>query len=104
MQEPSFWDDNNQAQKTIEECNELKAWTVPYREMMQSVDNVKALLPEVIELKDTEMLESLKEELAGCDKKLSLMEVRRMLSGEMDGKNCFLSINAGALVLPLNAS
>jgi peptide chain release factor 2 len=96
MQEPSFWDDNNLAQKTIEECNDLKAWTIPYREMMQSVENVKALLPEVIELKDVDMLESLREELAGCDKKLSLMEVRRMLSGEMDGKNCFLSINAGA--------
>jgi peptide chain release factor 2 len=96
MQEASFWDDNSLAQKTIEECNDLKAWTVPYREMMQSVENVKALLPEVIELKDSDMLESLKDELAGCDKKLSLMEVRRMLSGEMDGKNCFLSINAGA--------
>ncbi|MCX6988038.1 MAG: peptide chain release factor 2 [Chlamydiae bacterium] len=70
MQELGFWDDNAQAQKTIATCNALKAWTAPYRAVAQRVENVRALLPEVIELGDVEI--------------------------EMDGKNCFLSINAGA--------
>lgn len=96
MQEPSFWDDNASAQKTIADCNLLKSWTVPYNEIKQSVENVKALLPEVVETADVEMLDALKQELVQGDKILSEMEVRRMLSGEMDGKNCFLSINAGA--------
>jgi peptide chain release factor 2 len=96
MQELGFWDDNAQAQKTIATCNALKAWTAPYRAVAQRVENVRALLPEVIELGDVEMLQALKEELIQSDKLLSDMEVKKMLSGEMDGKNCFLSINAGA--------
>jgi len=96
MQEPDFWDDNTLAQKTIEDSKALKAWIVPYRQIHQSIENVKALLPEVVETSDLEMLTALKDELLNCDKTLSELEVRRMLSGEMDEKNCFLSINAGA--------
>jgi len=96
MQESNFWDDNDAAQKVISSCNELKSWTVPYREIKQGVENVKALLPEVVELGDADMLEAMRKELSHCDKVLAEMEVRRMLSGEMDIKNCFLSINAGA--------
>ena len=96
MQDPDFWDDNTLAQKTIEDCKSLKSWTVPYRQIHQSIENVKALLPEVLEISDLEMLSALKQELLQCDKILSELEVRRMLSGEMDEKNCFLSINAGA--------
>jgi len=96
MQDSNFWDDNASAQKTIADCNLLKTWTLPYNQIRQSVENVKALLPEVVEIADVEMLDALKQELVQSDKTLSEMEVRRMLSGEMDGKNCFLSINAGA--------
>lgn len=30
------------------------------------------------------------------DEELNVLEIRRMLSGELDGKHCYLSINAGA--------
>jgi peptide chain release factor 2 len=96
MNDPSFWDDNTEAQKTIAKCNALKAWTLPYRSVCQKIENVKALLPEVLELADLEMLEALKTELTQSDTILSELEVKKMLSGEMDDKNCFLSINAGA--------
>jgi len=96
MQEPSFWDDNAKAQKTISLSNDLKSWTLPYRQISQSLENVKALLPEVLQLEDQEMLGALHKELHQSDKILAEMEVRRMLSKEMDKKNCFLSINAGA--------
>jgi peptide chain release factor 2 len=76
-------------QKLIASCNGLKSWTIPYREVQQGVENVKALLPEVLQLGDSEMLTALQKELCHCDKVLSDMEVRRMLSKEMDGKNCF---------------
>lgn len=96
MQEADFWDNNAAAQKTIADCNALKSWTLPFTEVKQSIENVKALLPEVVEAGETDMLFALKAELIRSDKVLSEMEVRKMLSGEMDGKNCFLSINAGA--------
>ena len=96
MEAPDFWNDNTAAQKIISECNDLKAWTIPYQELKQRFENVKSLLPEVDESEDAEFFAQLVAELNGVDKSLSELEVRRMLSGELDNKNCFVSINAGA--------
>jgi peptide chain release factor 2 len=54
------------------------------------------LLPEADESGDTAFVQELLKELEAIEKKLSELEIRRMLSGEMDNKNCYLSINAGA--------
>ncbi len=96
METSDFWDDNTRAQKVIEECNDLKAWTLPYKDLKHRFDNVKELLPEVDEAADAEFFAQLISELNDVDKTLAGLEVRRMLSGELDNKNCFLSINAGA--------
>jgi peptide chain release factor 2 len=96
MGTPDFWDDNIAAQKVIDECNALKAWTLPYQEVKQRFTNVKELLPEVAESGDSEFFNQLLQELSEVDKVLSELEIRKMLSGELDNKNCFLSINAGA--------
>lgn len=96
MESPDFWEDNAAAQKVIAECNDLKAWTGPYKELKQRFDNVKELLLEVDEAGDAEFFSQLVAELTLIDQILSELEVRKMLSGELDNKNCFLGINAGA--------
>jgi peptide chain release factor 2 len=96
MGEAAFWEDPAEAQKTISECNDLKTWTLPYQEIKERFGNIQALFPEAEESGDQEMVDDLLQELTTVEKKLSEMEIRRMLSGEMDGKNCYLSINAGA--------
>jgi peptide chain release factor 2 len=96
MEASDFWDDNLGAQKIIDECNALKAWTVPYKELKQRFENVRSLLPEVDIASDAEFFAQLVKELNDIDKAFSELEVRRMLSGELDNKNCFVSINAGA--------
>lgn len=96
MESPQFWEDNTRAQKVISEANELKGWTEPYREIQNLFESVESLLPEASEQEDESLVEELVEELGRIEKELSELEVRHMLSGEMDGKNCFLSINAGA--------
>ncbi len=96
MSADGFWDDQQMAKKVIDQSKELKAWIQPYLELKQSFSDTKALLPEVVEINDLEMLEDLKKELIRIDKALSDLEIRKMLSGEMDTKNCYLSINAGA--------
>ncbi len=95
MEEGSFWDDNQAAQKVITECKQLREWTVPYQEVKEKFNNIVALLPEA-EVEDQGLFEELLQELDGVEKVISEMEIRKMLSGEMDDRNCFLSINAGA--------
>lgn len=96
MENPDFWDDNTKAQTVITETKELKAWTEPVQNLKKRFEDVKALLPEAEELGDASLLEELKEELRAIDKSLSELEIRKMLSGELDAKSCFLSINSGA--------
>ncbi len=96
MEHADFWDDNLAAQKIIAEVNELKEWTHAYRDLKGRFESVKELLPEVDPSSDQAFYEQLIVELGAVDRLLSEMEVRKMLSGELDGKNCFLSINAGA--------
>lgn len=96
MEAPGFWDDNLAAQKVIAQVNELKAWTVPYKDVKERFENICALLPEAEEGGDLEFAGELIKELDTLDKELADLEVRKMLSGEMDAKNCYLSINSGA--------
>lgn len=96
MEDPHFWEDPSKAQKIIDESNALKAWTIPYQELKRRFENVKALLPEVNESTEAEFFHELVEELHQIEKKLEELEIRKMLSGELDPKNCYLSINAGA--------
>ena len=96
MQAANFWDNASQAQEIIDQSNTLKAWTIPYKELKERFENVKALLPEVNESEEGEFYNELLNELNQVESKLSELEIRKMLSGELDPKNCFLSINAGA--------
>lgn len=96
MESEGFWNDSNKARKTINECNELKKWTVPFSVLKGRLDNVIELLPEAFEIDDEKLIEELMEELSSVEKEITELEMRRMLSGELDGKNCYLSINAGA--------
>jgi len=96
MQGNSFWEDQEEAKKVIEQSKALKAWTVPYQDLKRRFSDVKALLPEVLSTKEEELLGDLRQELIYIDKTLSELEIRKMLSGEMDPMNCYLGINAGA--------
>lgn len=96
VEAPNFWDNQHEAKKVIAETNALRGWTVPYKEIKQRFDDVKALLPEADEMGDLALVAELTLELGRIEKEIGDMEVRKMLSGEMDNKNCYLSINSGA--------
>jgi peptide chain release factor 2 len=96
MELPTFWEDQAAAQKWINECNELKSWTLPYFDIKERFENVRELLPEAEKLGDLNFAEALIKELIWAEKGLTELEVRKMLSGELDSKNCYLGINSGA--------
>lgn len=96
MEELGFWDDRKTAEKMIATCNALKLWTVPLQELHKRFQDVKALFPEAEKIGDTELIQELHASLQEIEKKLKDLEVRKMLSGALDGKDCYLEINAGA--------
>lgn len=96
MEEPTFWDDHDTAQKVIAETNDLKRWTTPYAELRVKFENLKALIPEAYEIEDEELVLELLQDLSFVEKGIESLEIQKMLSGELDNKSCYLSINAGA--------
>lgn len=96
MAQADFWGDPENAQKTINACNELRVWTVPYAELKSGFEATSQLLPEAYDCGDEELIDELVQDLGRIESRLADLEVRRMLSGEMDKKSCYLAINAGA--------
>lgn len=96
MAESSFWDDQKEAQQVISKANGLKSWTEPVTRMSRTLNDLKELLPDAIALGDEALLSEMTQQLESLDREVSELELRSMLSGEMDGLSCFLSINAGA--------
>lgn len=96
MAAPDFWDDQVAAQKVIEKTNALKLWTVPFKDLKERFQNAQELFPEAEALGDGQLVHQLLQELDEIEKKLSDLEVRKMLSGELDPKDCYLEINSGA--------
>lgn len=96
MEEGDFWSDNEAAQKVISECNTLKGWTEPYAEIKNRFLAAKELLEEIEEEDDPTLYQELLQEIQKVENGLEDLEVKKMLSGELDNKNCYLSVNAGA--------
>lgn len=89
MEAADFWNHQEKAQEVIAQSNALKSWTVPYAELKKRFEDVASLLVE-----DEEPF--LLEELTAIEEGVEALEIKKMLSGELDAKSCFLSINAGA--------
>ncbi len=93
---PSFWEDQTRANQTIKKANILKSWLDPYRDLVRRCGDVRALIREAIESQDIAFLAELNAELIAIEKEIDDLETKKMLSGEMDPLNCFLSVNSGA--------
>ena len=60
------------------------------------VSDAMDLLELAREENEPELLESLQQDLARVEQKLTELEFRRMFSGEMDASNAFLDIQSGS--------
>lgn len=96
MASSSFWDNQIQAKIVVKKLSILKSWTVPYNSIANNFNDLKDFILEAQKEKDTTLIEELSIELEELEKKLESLEVKKMLSNELDPKSCFLSINAGA--------
>ncbi len=96
MEDPGFWDDQEAAQKMMGEVSLLKGWIVPYEKMRVQFEGAAEMLPDVDPKSDEGFYQELIGELDQVGVVLEELEVRKMLSGELDANDCYLSINAGA--------
>jgi peptide chain release factor 2 len=95
----SFWNNREQAQKFIEESNQLRKRIEPLLEAEKQIDHVRVMFelgeaePEPAQIKLQQELET---DVAQLTKGLESHELEVFLNGPHDKNNCIFSINAGA--------
>ncbi|HEY2953131.1 MAG TPA: peptide chain release factor 2 [Verrucomicrobiae bacterium] len=99
MAADSFWNNREQAQKLIDEANTLRKKIEPLFKAEKHVDDLKVMTELAEGEPQAEQVKHLKEldrDTAAFVKDLDALELRVLLSGPHDHRNCILSINAGA--------
>ncbi len=96
MAEPGFWDNQETAQKLINETNQLKAKRDQFSELAAKLDDLKVSLELISEDPDTEMEDEFATEAAALRKQLDRYQLGLLLSGRYDHNNAILEIHPGA--------
>ncbi|UZH07607.1 peptide chain release factor 2 [Heyndrickxia coagulans] len=96
MLEPNFWDDQQEAQKIINESNALKEMVNGYRELESQQEDLEVTYELAKEENDQELKEELEAELKGFTEKLNEYELQLLLNGPYDANNAILELHPGA--------
>lgn len=95
-EDPALWDDPQRAQEIGRERKSLEAVVLG----LEAIDQDLAAARELFELaraeEDDATLEAVAADVAAIGERVAELEFRRMFSGPMDARPCFLEINAGA--------
>ena len=93
-QENNFWDNPQEAQKTLKKINKLKMWVTSYNLVKTNIDELKVLTEFAKEGECPE--EELNFQLKKTIQSLENLEFKNMLSEEEDSMSAIMTINPGA--------
>ncbi len=94
MEQGDFWDNQENAQKTIRELKPLNALLSPWADLVAAVEDVQAMAELCDE--DESLEGELETDLNKVEKTLEDFELRAMFDGPADISDAYLKINAGA--------
>jgi len=94
--EPGFWDDNDSAQKIINETNSYQKKIDQYDELNKLITDAEDLI-ELMEIEeDYSSYDDFRNLVEEIEKKTAEFKLNTLLNGEYDSHNAILSIHAGA--------
>ena len=96
MERPGFWDNQETAQKVVQELKALRGQVDPVQKLVGSADDAVVLLELADEQDDDESQAEVQRELARLSERTDQVELLTLLSGADDQLPCFVSIQAGA--------
>ena len=96
LEQPDVWNEPDRAQALGKERSSLEAIVDTIDQLDQGVEDVEGLLELAIEEEDQETFDEIEPELAELESKLAKLEFRRMFSGDHDGSDCYIDLQAGS--------
>lgn len=93
MGQPTFWDNSEKAQQTIQLLKPLNSLLNPFEALQASANDLEALA-ELAE-EDDSLDGELTHELEDVEKRLEAFELRALFTGAQDASSAFLRIQAG---------
>jgi len=89
---PDFWDDNQAAQKVMQQIARLNGQIERWQSIAQRIDDAL----ELAEISDDALLEEMTTETSELDSIVEQMSLQAMLSGDYDEEDAILAIHSGA--------
>jgi peptide chain release factor 2 len=96
MTHPQFWDDNEEAQKTIAELNAVKSVVDRFKSLESDLADLLLMVELVEEEADLSMVAELESGINELSKRLSEFDLELLLSEPYDKCNAFLELHPGA--------
>ena len=96
MEEPGFWDDVERSTKSMGELKSLKDALSGFETLEKSYEEIGLLIDMAEEEHDESLLPEIEEEFEDFLEKLEEMRMTTLLSGEYDGNDAIVRLNAGA--------
>ena len=93
---PELWTKPLEMQKLNKEKTYLEKSISEWKDLHVKLSDVKVLLDMATEAQDETTFKEVKFEIDGIRKIAEALELKRVLSGELDNNNTYLSINSGA--------
>lgn len=94
--EQNFWDDQERAQKILQESKNLKDKIEYYEKLSNDVEDLEVLIDLVFEEEDYSMVGEVRTAFNKVNDNIERLKLDTLLSGEYDKNNAILSIHSGA--------
>ena len=92
---PHFWGDRRSSSKILKEKKQLEDGIASAEVMLKNLDDCFVLI-EFAEAQDAESEAQVDQSLTEAEQQVALLETRMLLSGDVDGNDAIVTVNAGA--------
>jgi peptide chain release factor 2 len=92
----SFWNDSKHAKAVMKEIESLKSQIESYQNLETAVEDIQVLLEFFEEDSSEANQQELETAIESTQSKLTDLQLKKMLSGQLDQNSAYLLINAGA--------
>jgi peptide chain release factor 2 len=94
--QPEFWENSDQAQKTMRELDSLKSYLEKFERWQKTIANLEAIAELLALEHDPALANEAKQSLSQMLQEMDRWDLEQLLSGTYDKYDAVLTINAGA--------